>query len=62
MMTMAQDDDDDNDDDDDVDQDDGQLKPLRRVQSFKKHLRTATGLVCPAHDDELNGLLLLRMQ
>lgn len=56
---MAQDDDD---DDDDVDQDDEQLKPLRRVQSFKKHLRTATGLVCPAHDDELNGLLLLRMQ
>ena len=56
---MAQDDDD---DDDDVDQDDKQLKPLRRVQSFKKHLRTATGLVCPAHDDELNGLLLLRMQ
>ena len=36
MMTMAQDDDDD--DDDDVDQDDEQLKPLRRVQSFKKHL------------------------
>ena len=60
MMTMAQDDDDD--DDDDVDQDNEQLKPLRRVQSFKKHLRTATGLVCPAHDDELNGLLLLRMQ
>ena len=58
MMTMAQDDDD---DDDDVDQDDEQLKPLRRVQSFKKHLRTATGLVCPAHD-ELNGLLLLPMQ
>ena len=28
----------------------------------KKHLRTATGLVCPAHDDELNGLLLLPMQ
>ena len=60
MMTMAQDDDDD--DDDDVDQDDEQLKPLRRVQSFKKHLRIATGLVCPAHDDELNGLLLLRIQ